>query len=245
LIEKIKTPNNFGFTGTLQEDNLDKWNVLGKIGPVLITKSSHELREEKFLTNVSVKIIKLDYINKPVRVKGSIDPTENYRNELQFLSYNTFRNKVIQTSCNNFKNNVLILLNNIDHGQHLYDLLSFNLKDKQVFFIRGEVEVEERDKVKEIMENHNNVVCIAISSIFSTGVNIKNLHMILFAAGGKSFIRTVQSIGRGLRLNENKDELVILDIADRLEYGTEHSNKRKEIYNNEKIMYSEYTINEL
>lgn len=245
LIEKIKTPNKFGFTGTLPEDNLDKWNVLGKIGPVLITKSSHELREEKFLTNVSVKIIKLDYLNKPIRVKGSIDPTENYRNELQFLSYNTFRNKVIQTSCNNFKNNVLILLNNIDHGQHLYDQLSTNLKDKQVFFIRGEVDVEERDKVKEIMEKNNNVVCIAISSIFSTGVNIKNLHMILFAAGGKSFIRTVQSIGRGLRLNENKDELVILDIADKLEYGTEHSNKRKEIYNNEKIMYSEYTINEL
>ena len=123
-----------------------------------------------------------------------------------------------------------ILLNNIDHGQHLYDILSENLKHKQVFFIRGEVEVEERDKVKEIMENNNNVVCIAISSIFSTGVNIKNLHMILFAAGGKSFIRTVQSIGRGLRLNENKDELVIIDIADKLEYGIEHSNKRKEIY---------------
>jgi superfamily II DNA or RNA helicase len=66
--------------------------------------------------------------------------------------------------------------------------------------------------------------------------------MILFAAGGKSFIRTVQSIGRGLRLNENKEELVIIDIADKLEYGIEHSNKRKEIYNNEKIMYSEYTI---
>jgi superfamily II DNA or RNA helicase len=245
LIEKIKTPNKFGFTGTLPDDNLDKWNVLGKIGPVLIKKSSHELREDKFLTNVTVKVIKLDYTNnKPIKVKGSLDPTENYRNELQFLSYNTFRNKIIQTTCNNFRNNVLILLNNIDHGQHLYDLLLQNLKHKQVFFIRGEVEVEERDKVKEIMENNNNVVCIAISSIFSTGVNIKNLHMILFAAGGKSFIRTVQSIGRGLRLNENKDELVIIDIADKLEYGIEHSNKRKEIYNNEKIVYSEYTITE-
>ena len=136
----------------------------------------------------------------------------------------------------------MILLNNIDHGQHLYDLLSKNLKEKQVFFIRGEVEVEERDKVKKIMENNNNVVCIAISSIFSTGVNIKNLHMILFAAGGKSFIRTVQSIGRGLRLNENKDQLLIVDIADRLEYGTDHSNKRKEIYSEEKILYMEHEI---
>lgn len=244
LIEKISTPNKFGFTGTLPDSNLDKWNVIGKIGPVLIRRTSFELREGKFLTNVNIKIIKLDYKTKPIKIRGSLDPTENYRNELQFLSYNTFRNKIIQTTCNNFKNNVLILLNNINHGQHLYDLLSSNLKDKQVFFIRGEVEVEERDKVKKIMESNNNVVCIAISSIFSTGVNIKNLHMILFAAGGKSFIRTVQSIGRGLRLNENKEQLLIVDIADKLEYGVDHSNKRKEIYKDEKILYTEHDITE-
>lgn len=245
LLDKIKTPNKFGFTGTLPEDNIDKWNVIGKIGPVLIKKSSHELREEKVLTNVHVQIFKLNYDVKPIRVKGSIDPTENYRNELQFLSYNKFRNKVIQTTCKNFNNNILILLNNIDHGQHLFDVLSQNLTDKKVFFIRGEVAVEERDKVKQIMENNNNVVCIAISSIFSTGVNIKNLHMILFAAGGKSFIRTVQSIGRGLRLNENKTELTIVDIADMLEYGIEHSGKRKSIYDDEKISYTQHEIKEI
>ena len=94
------------------------------------------------------------------------------------------------------------------------------------------------------MEDNNNVICIAISAIFSTGVNIKNLHMIIFAAGGKSFIRTVQSIGRGLRLSDNKEKLVIIDIADKLQYGSEHSSKRKEIYNNEKIEFNEYLITE-
>jgi superfamily II DNA or RNA helicase len=94
------------------------------------------------------------------------------------------------------------------------------------------------------MESTNNVVCIAVSAIFSTGVNIKNIHMIIFAAGGKSFIRTVQSIGRGLRLNDNKEELKIIDISDNLQYGEEHSSKRKEIYNNEKISYSEHIIKE-
>jgi superfamily II DNA or RNA helicase len=244
LLDKIKTSNRFGFTGTLPEDNLDKWNIIGKIGPVLIKKSSYELREENFLTNVTVNIFNLEYKTKPIRVKGSVDPTENYRNELQFLSYNPFRNKVIQSTCNNFKNNILILINNIDHGQHLYDMLSSSLKDKQVFFIRGEVEVDERDKVKRVMEEHNNVVCVAVSQIFSTGVNIKNIHMILFAAGGKSFIRTVQSIGRGLRLNDNKQELKIIDLADNLEYGIDHSNKRKMIYNEEKISYNIYDIQE-
>lgn len=242
LLDKIKTPNKFGFTGTLPEDNLDKWNIIGKIGPVLIRKSSYELRTENFLTNVKIKVFNLSYKTKPIRVHGSNDPTENYRNELQFLSYNGFRNKVIQSTCYNFNNNILILINNIDHGQHLYNLLSTNLKDKRVFFIRGEVEVDERDKVKKIMEENNNVVCVAISQIFSTGVNIKNIHMILFAAGGKSFIRTVQSIGRGLRLNNNKEELTIIDLADNLEYGIDHSNKRKLIYNEEKIEYNEHSI---
>lgn len=244
LLEKITTPNKFGFTGTLPEDNMDKWNIIGKIGPVLIRKTSFELREENFLTNVKVNVLNLVYNVKPVRVTGSTDPTENYRNELQFLSYNQFRNKVIQSACHNFNNNILILINNIDHGQHIFDTLSTNLKDKRVYFIRGEVDVEERDKVKRIMEEHNNVVCVAISQIFSTGVNIKNIHMIIFAAGGKSFIRTVQSIGRGLRLNENKQELKILDLADNLEYGLDHANKRKAIYNEEKIEYKEFIVQE-
>lgn len=202
------------------------------------------MREENFLTNVVVNIFNLNYKSRPLKVRGSDDPTENYRNELQFLSYNPFRNKIIQSTCNNFKNNILILINNIDHGQHLFDTLNSSLLDKQVFFIRGEVEVDERDKVKHIMEQHNNVVCIAVSQIFSTGVNIKNIHMIIFAAGGKSFIRTVQSIGRGLRLNDNKEQLKIIDLADNLEYGTEHSIKRINIYKEEKINYVEYKIEE-
>lgn len=244
LIEKIKTPNKFGFTGTLPTDNLDKWNVIGKIGSILIKKSSYELREEKYLTNVNIKIFNLLYKDRPIKVINSGNPTDNYRNELQFLSYNKFRNKIIQTACDKFYNNILILINNIDHGQHLYDILSSQLPNKKVYFIRGEVDVEERDKVKQIMENSNDVVCVAVSAIFSTGVNIKNIHMIIFAAGGKSFIRTVQSIGRGLRLNENKDALTIIDIADTLEYGIEHSEKRKEIYDEEKISYAQYSIEE-
>jgi type I site-specific restriction endonuclease len=92
------------------------------------------------------------------------------------------------------------------------------------------------------MESNDNVVCIAISAIFSTGVNIKNLHNIVFAAGGKSFIRTVQSIGRGLRLHANKTRLIIIDLCDLLHYGERHCEKRIEIYKKEKIAYSEKEI---
>ena len=138
--------------------------------------------------------------------------------------------------CSKFNNNSLILVNHLAHGDALYDKL-LECTDKQVFFVKGEVEVETRDEIKKIMETNNNVICIAMSSIFSTGINIKNIHMIMFASGGKSFIRTIQSIGRGLRLNENKNKLVIIDLADHLKYGERHSFKRKEIYGQEKINY--------
>lgn len=62
--------------------------------------------------------------------------------------------------------------------------------------------------------------------------------MIMFASGGKSFIRTIQSIGRGLRLHETKNKLIIIDLADKLKYGIRHSDKRKEIYKSEKINFS-------
>lgn len=89
------------------------------------------------------------------------------------------------------------------------------------------------------MEKEANVIIVAISAIFATGVNIKNLHNIIFASGGKSFIRTVQSIGRGLRKHDSKEKLIIFDLCDQLNYGIAHCDKRKLIYDKEKILYTE------
>ena len=134
------------------------------------------------------------------------------------------------------------MVNHIAHGEALYLYVSTHLPDRKVYFIRGEVDVEERSRVIKEMESLDNVICIAISAIFSTGVNIKNLHMIVFASGGKSFIRIIQSIGRGLRLNPNKDRLSIIDLADKLKYSTEHAIRRQEIYTQEKIQYKTWDI---
>lgn len=231
IINNIKTPHKYGFTGTLPDKNEERWSVLGKLGPVLYTKNSHELREEKFLANVEARVIKITY--------SQLHQFE-YNDELEFIHKNTFRNDVIKKICEKFNNNILILVNHIAHGEALFE--HFKDLNKQVYFIRGEVDVEERDKVKQIMEDSNNVVCIAISAIFSTGVNIKNIHMICFAAGGKSFIRTVQSIGRGLRLHEDKNKLIIIDIQDNLKYGFKHGETRKQIYDKEKIKFLEKEI---
>ena len=240
MLQQIHTIHKFGFTGTLPESPMNKWNIIGKIGPVLMEKNSHELRSESYLTNAKVKMLRVSY-QQSVVATDSHRATQAYEDETNFIKTNTYRHKLITTVCSNFDNNVLVLVNHIDHGLALMEHLQ-TLTHKQVFFIRGEVEVEDRDRVKHIMETNNNVVCVAISSIFSTGVNITNIHMIMFAAGGKSFVRVVQSIGRGLRLHDSKIELLIVDVADELAYGKKHADRRRQIYKQQQIPCTEHII---
>ena len=234
IINNINTIHKFGFTGTLPIDKEDKWSVIGKLGPVLTIKTSAELRTENHLVNAEVKILNLKYKQ---------NYNFKYKDELNFLYCNSYRNNIITKICEKFQNNILILVNHIIHGETLLEY--FKNSNKQVFFIRGDVSVDDRDKIKDILEKENNIVCIAISAIFSTGINIKNIHMILFAAGGKSFIRTVQSVGRGLRLHPSKDKLIIIDIQDELKYSFNHGEERKKIYDNEQIPFIEKQLVEI
>ena len=243
IVNKIATSNKFGFTGTLPPNKLDYWSVLGKFGAVIFEKTSHELREENYLTDVEVKICHIEYKTKLKKVK-TLNTTENYMNELEFIKNNSFRQDILRQICIKFNKNILIMVNHIEHGEKLQAYLTENIQGRDVFFIQGSVDIEDRENVKHTMENKDNIICIAMSSIFSTGVNIKNIHMIIFAAGGKALIRTVQSIGRGLRLHPTKTKLVIIDIADNLYYGMQHAEDRKEIYSKEKIKYKTYLFNE-
>lgn len=233
LITDIKTNHKFGLTGTLPDNKVDEWNIIGLLGIVFYEKSSYDLRVENYLTNAEIKVLNIRYKDRVTYIQG----VNKFRTELDFIYNNTFRNEVIKVVCDKCKNNVLILVNHLVHGDILHKFLTKHLPGRQVHYIRGEVEVEERARVISEMEKNDNVVCIAISAIFSTGVNVKNLHMVVFASGGKSFIRTIQSIGRGLRLNPNKEKLTIIDIADKLDYSAEHAARRQQIYTEEKIQY--------
>tara|TARA_R110001599_G_scaffold114406_6_gene280215 strand:+ start:7204 stop:8643 length:1440 start_codon:yes stop_codon:yes gene_type:complete len=237
IVQQIKTPNKFGFTGTLPEDNLNKWSIIGKLGPVIYEKSSFELRLEDYLANVNIKILKINYSPRP-----HFSGQTGYRDELEFIYNNDRRNNILKSLVAKLFDNTLIMVNHIAHGEVIMEYLQ-QIKGKRVYFIQGSVDVEEREKIKAIMERETNVVVVAISAIFATGVNVKNLHNIIFASGGKSFIRTVQSIGRGLRKHDSKDKLIIFDICDQLNYGVAHCNKRKTIYDKEKIQYKETEIN--
>lgn len=246
ILDQIETPNRFGFTGTMPEELEDQWNIIGKIGPVLYEKNSFQLREEKHIAKAKVLLMKLHYNDAPKTSFNSanFNPSDKYRQELDWLKSNNFRNEVITTVCNNMKNNSLLLVDRIEHGQLLYNLLHTKLLDKKVYFIRGDVAVDERERIRKLMETKHNVICVAISKIFSTGINIKNLHYIMFCSGGKAKVKIVQSIGRGLRKHESKDKLIIIDIADQLHYGKQHMAKRIKLYKEENFNYDYQDIKE-
>ena len=246
ILDQIQTANRFGFTGTMPEEQEDQWNIIGKIGPVLYEKNSFQLREEKHIAKAKVLLMKLHYNNAPQTSfdVNNFNPSDRYRQELDWLRSNEFRNDVITTLCGNMNNNALLMVDRIEHGQLLYNLLHTKLHDKKVYFIRGDVEVDERDRIRKLMEQQHNVICVAISKIFSTGINIKNLHYIMFCSGGKAKVKIVQSIGRGLRKHESKDKLIIIDIADQLHYGKQHMAKRIKLYKEENFNYDYQEIQE-
>jgi superfamily II DNA or RNA helicase len=115
--------------------------------------------------------------------------------------------------------------------------------ERKVFFVSGATEVEDREAVRRITEKENDAIIVASYGTFSTGVNIKNLHNIIFAAPTKSKIRSLQSIGRVLRLGDNKDKAVLYDIADDLRYkdnvnfALKHYEERIKIYSEERFEF--------
>jgi superfamily II DNA or RNA helicase len=244
IANKFKTPNKFGFTGTLPKDQYECWKITGIFGPVLFEKSSKELRDENILTGVSIKMLKVihpEHLIPKKSKKKDKSPTEDYTNELNFIYNSKDRNELIRKIASKLTNNTLILVNHLEHGDALMEVMK-SVKDKEVIYIKGDIDIESRMQSIVDMETNNNVVCIAMSSIFSTGINIKNLHNILFVSGGKSFIRIVQGIGRGLRLHENKEKLVIIDIYDNLKYSEDHALERKSIYIDEEIPWNDKDI---
>lgn len=239
IIKTIDTKHKFGFTGTLPEESLDKWNIFGKIGPQLYERKAYELRKDNYVTPAKVHILGINYKTVQADIYDKSSKVSFYLQEGEFIKNNSYRNNVISKISSALDNNTLILIDYIEHGEILLDYVKRKCTDKQVFFIRGDVEVEERRNIQKLMETETNVVVIAISKIFSTGINIKNLHYIMFANGGKAKVRIIQSIGRGLRLHKDKKQLIIFDIADNLIYGQRHIDERKKLYDSENIKYEQ------
>jgi len=173
-----------------------------------------------------------------------------YEDEIQYLIGHEKRNRFIRNLTLDLKGNTLVLFARVEaHGAVLYEEINKNKRgDRKVFFIHGGVDAESREQVREITERENNAIIVASYGTFSTGINIKNLHNVIFASPSKSRIRNLQSIGRVLRKGKDKVKATLYDIADdcstksRKNYTLNHFIERIKTYNEENFNYEIITI---
>ena len=224
-----------GTTGTLDDSKVNKLVLEGLFGPVFKVISTKELIDRKQLADFKIKCIVLKYPENLCKaVKGF-----SYPDEMQFLVQHDGRNNFIRDLAINLKGNSLILFTYVEkHGKILFDLIKEKADNRKVFFIHGGTEAEDREAVRHITEKENDAIIVASYGTFSTGVNIRNLHNIVFSSPTKSKIRALQSIGRVLRLGDNKEQAILYDIADDLRYGP-HSNFTLKHYEERVKIYSE------
>jgi len=226
----------FGFTGTLDGTQTHKWVLEGLFGPSYKIIKTDELMQKGHLAKLDIKILLL---------KHPPNKFDIFEDEVQYIINHSKRNNFIKNLTLDLKGNTLVLFSRVEgHGQPLYDLINNSkVDDRHVFFIHGGVETEEREKVREITEKESNAIIVASYGTFSTGINIRNLHNVVFASPSKSRIRNLQSIGRVLRKGENKVKATLYDIADdisyksRKNYTLNHLIERIKIYNEENFNY--------
>ena len=226
----------FGFTGTLDGSQTHKWVLEGLFGPSYKIINTDELMKKGHLAKLDIKILLLKH--PPNRF-------EVFEDEVQYIINHTKRNNFIKNLTLDLKGNTLVLFSRVEtHGQPLYDLINTSkIDDRHVFFIHGGVETDERERVREITEKESNAIIVASYGTFSTGINIRNLHNVVFASPSKSRIRNLQSIGRVLRKGEKKVKATLYDIADdisyksRKNYTLNHLIERIKIYNEENFNY--------
>ena len=231
----------FGFTGTLDGTQTHRWVLEGLFGPSYKVTKTEELMRQGHLSQLDIQCIVLKHPEKKF---------ETYQDEIEYIISHEQRNTFIKNLSLDLKGNTLVLYSRVEaHGQVLHDLINKDKKDdRKLFFIHGGIDAGERELVREITENENNAIIVASYGTFSTGINIKKLHNVIFASPSKSRIRNLQSIGRVLRKGKGKVKATLYDISDdctyksKRNYTLNHLIERIKIYNEENFNYEIITI---
>lgn len=234
-----------GTTGTLDGTKTHKLVLEGLFGAVRKVITTKELMDNKVVADFNIKCLLLKHPDSICQAAKNF----TYQQEIEYLVLNESRNKFISNLALSLEGNTLVLYQYVDkHGKLLYDIINSRMSDRKCFFVYGKTDVEVREETRRIVETENDAIIIASYGTFSTGINIRNLHNIIFASPSKSRIRNLQSIGRGLRKSETKESATLYDIADDLRhkkrenYTLKHFAERIKIYSEEKFTFKVYKI---
>jgi superfamily II DNA or RNA helicase len=251
ILEKcVNAEYRMGTTGTLDGTQTHQLVLEGLFGPVHRVTSTKKLIDQKALSELQIDVLLLKYSDEICREVVKKD----YQAEMDYIVKYEPRNNFITNLAMDLDGNTLVLFQYVDkHGKPLHSLLQEKFdklprNTRRLFYVSGETDVDTREKVREITEQSSNAIIVASMGTFSTGINIRNLHNIIFASPSKSQIRVLQSIGRGLRKSEDGRPTKVFDIADDLHwkskknYTLQHAAERIKIYAKEKFTYKVFDV---
>ncbi len=241
------TPYRIGTTGTLDEVEVHKLILEGLFGSIKKVTTTKELIKNKTISSIAIKCLVLKYSKKECAAVSKM----NYQEEIDFIVSHPERNKYICNLVNGLNGNTLVLFQLIEkHGNILHSILEEIIdSSRKIFFVYGGTDADSREKVRELVEKETNAIICASYGVYSTGINIRNIHNIVFASPSKSRIRNLQSIGRGLRKSDTKESASLYDISDdlihndRKNYTLNHFSERIKIYSSEQFPYKIYVVN--
>lgn len=233
----------FGTTGTLDGALTHELVLQGLFGKVYRVTSTRALQDNDTLARLDIRRIILEYSKEVKKNFGK----KTYQEEIEFIVTNDKRNNFIKNLTLDLKGNTLVLYNYVEkHGKPLYNLMKDQVKEgRKIFFVSGETAATDREAIRAIVEKQKDSITVASLGTFSTGINIRNLHNIVFASPSKSQIRVLQSIGRGLRKTDDGKSTTLYDIIDDItkkNYGMLHADERLRIYGREKFNHKTYRV---
>lgn len=247
FIEKINCKIKVGCSGTIPRDKYHRLTLIGLFSRIFYTEDVVKLQKEGYLTNLNITLLNIVdsliennrncLFNAHSKIKYSEDNNiafnDAYNAEIEYVTnnYEKLYSPTFSYILNNFSGNTLILFDRIEFGKNMFELAKeFFPESTNIYYIDGSTPVEERENIREIFEKSNNNILFAEVAVMSTGVNIKNLPNIAFMFSGKSLSRVIQSIGRTLRLHNDKKMSNVLDLTFNFKYSRKHLRERLKIY---------------
>ena len=210
-------PIRWGLTGTIPKEDFEFMSLLVSLGEVVGRKSASELQEQGVLANCEVNVVQL------------VDHGDygNYQSELKYLLTNDKRLDYLSTLVNKIgeEGNTLVLVDRVESGKEIVKRLG----DKAVF-ISGATKATDRKEHYDEIADVDNKIIVATYGVAAVGINIPRIFNLVLIEPGKSFVRVIQSIGRGIRKASDKDFVKIWDITSTCKYAKRHLTKRKNFY---------------
>ena len=235
VLTKLLTQNfkncaiRWGLTGTVPKEAWEYQGILASIGPVINQVSAHDLQNKGVLAQLNINVLQTT----------DVQVFTSFQDEYTFLVTDDTRLKWISDKITNISaaGNTLVLINRIDTGNKLIALMP------QAVFVSGGMKLDDRKEEYDEIKTSDNKIIVATYGVAAVGINIPRIFNLVLLEPGKSFVRVIQSIGRGIRRAEDKDHVEIWDITSTCKYAKRHLTERKKYYKEAKYPFTVTKVN--